>query len=111
MPIACIIARPAADSLRPLVPRGYVLLTEAGFRKVLTERAELLSCSSLIRNKDSVILQQNVKYALNDKLHNDTRKVLEKQLKAIKKQVFISKIERWVLRGVAVVLAVKILIR
>jgi hypothetical protein len=90
-----------------------VLLPDAGFRKVLTEREELISCRELTANlrqqvqkSDGIIVLKNLTIADYKNELSDS----EKELKSSRRKLFWKKTETWGWRIVAGILTYKLIL-
>lgn len=98
------------DTLRPIAPKGYVLLSYDGARLVLKTKVEADACFDALAKKDTLITLQASKMMITESEKKRTEQALavEKQrVKQLKKAVLTKNIESWVARGVVVILSLK----
>lgn len=97
------------DTLRPLEPKG-IYLTEAGFRRVLLQRNDLLECKELISLKDSTIILLRAESGIRMKENFLLQQAINEQKAAtadLKKKFWWSNLERWGWRSLAVYLLIR----
>lgn len=97
-----------ADSVRPYVPPGWIVMTNNGFRKVLTERAELITCLNLLVIKDSTITELGKKVSIVQTSEQFNIDALKSQLKVAKRKIAGKTIELWFWRAGAAFITYKV---
>ena len=95
------------DTLRPIAPRGYVLLTYDGARLAIRKKIEADACAGVVARKDTLIALQGTHIFIleNEKLRHLNETLLEKQrVQQLKQALFWKNVETWTLRIVTVAL-------
>jgi len=100
-----LIQRSTSDSLRKLIPKGYVILTEDGAREALKAKVDATIYKLQLGIKDSVLVEKDIIIlAKNEELrqHEFISIEREKALKKANRQLVFKTIEVWTLRAALV---------
>lgn len=95
------------DTLRPIAPKGYVLLTYDGARLAIQKKIEADACAGIVARKDTIISLQGTQIFMLDQqiLRHQTEILLEKQrVQQLKQALFWKNVETWTLRIVTAAL-------
>lgn len=100
------------DTLRPIPPKGYVLLTYDGARLAIQKKIEADACAGILARKDTIIALQSTQIFMLDSqiLRNQGEILSEKQRsQQLKEALFWKTVETWTLRIVSVALLGKVI--
>ncbi|MFN3588749.1 MAG: hypothetical protein ACK4UP_05160 [Spirosomataceae bacterium] len=98
------------DTLRPIAPKGYVLLSYDGARLVLKTKVEADACFEQLQKKDTLLALHASKLIIteSEKKRTEQALALEKaRVKELKKKVVNRNVEAWTYRAALVLFALK----
>jgi hypothetical protein len=94
------------STIRPIVPRGWVVLPNDGFRQVLSERVELMASKKIITLKDSTICLLKEDAKVKEAFFVTETNILKQAVKEGQNKLLSKKIELWLWRGIAFMMAI-----
>lgn len=93
-----------SDSLMPIAPRGYVLLSYDGARRALKANADAQACAKIVAIKDSIIFYKEFEVILTNNILYSEREInsgCKSTVKNLKKKLFVRNLQ---LSGVVVII-------